>query len=131
MMAESFLGAGQDVFVKDFRTRGQSGSDGSTWVMEGKDARTTSKLTRLKHFKVIFEQVNGKRWLLRSSSCNFMHTLREAKSDSAITLESEGIKASGIGYDIFLEQRIVRIRSTVKMVVRRDNFNLKDGTTKK
>ncbi len=51
-------------------------------------------------------------------SCNVLMALRELKSDSVLQFTTNGFEGSGIGYDVNLEERIVRLRSTVHISIK-------------
>ena len=65
----------------------------------------------------MFHQPGGRSYELMSPGCRFLQSLKEVKSDSPVRLASEGILIEGIGYDAYLEGKMIRIRSSVRIVL--------------
>lgn len=122
-MADSFLGPGQEATVKNFHTQSLLKDGKYSWMLDGRDAVANGNLLELKNFALVFLPDNGQEYDVTSSECRFLYSLREVKSDAAIQIKSTGISASGIGYDIHLDKRMVRIRTTVKIVIQRSKLD--------
>ncbi len=112
----------------DFRTQGLDGNGRLVWQLTGESADfrgsvtdlkdANARIVNLKNIRTVIHTTAGQQFTLTSTSCNVLLALGELKSDSAIEFTSEGIKGSGIGYDIDLEHKIVRLRTTVRFVIR-------------
>lgn len=116
--------------AQDFRTQGLDSNGRQIWQLTGESAdfkgsvidlkEANARIVGLKNIKTVIHTSAGKAFTFTSSSCQVMLALRELKSDSAIEFSSDGINGSGIGYDVNLEQRIVRIRTTVRFVIKQN-----------
>lgn len=136
--SQSMMGTGNDVKVLDFHTQGLDDTGKAAWSLNGGEAEVRGNVTEMNNIRANFIMEGGKNIIINSPSCRFMHNLRELKSDAPLTLTAEGITATGIGYDVYLDSRLLRIRSTVKIIVKRNKLNLdetinphtkKDSTT--
>ncbi len=111
-----------------FRTQGLDDNGAPKWAMEGEYAdfkgsivdmqEATAHIINLRKCSAVIFASNGHRFALSSPSCQVMLALKELKSDSAIEFFSEGVSGSGIGYDIDLERRTVRLRTTVRFTIK-------------
>lgn len=119
-----------NVLVEGFQTRGLNQSGAVEWELQGQQARIKGAVTDVESFQIILHQDQGRFYELSSPKCSFYHNQDEVKSDSPLLLSSEGITISGIGYDIFLDHKIVLIRATVHIVLQGKNSNLRNLTPK-
>ena len=113
--------------AQDFRTQGLDGEGRLVWQLSGESADfrgsvtdlkdANARIVNLKNIKTIIHTNAGQKFTLTSTSCQVLLALGELKSDSAIEFTSEGIMGTGIGYDIDLEHKIVRLRTTVRFVI--------------
>ena len=105
--------------VEQFHTQGMSSDGKIAWELNGESADLRGKVVELSLFTGRIVQDEERAVQLKSTSCRFLQTLKEVKSDAPLELTAPGIFATGIGYDIYFEQKIVRIRSTVNIVLQR------------
>ncbi len=131
--------------AQDFRTHGLDGDGRLVWQLSGESADfrgsvtdlkdANARIVNLKNIETIIHTTAGKQFKLTSTSCHVLLALGELKSDSAIEFSSDGIKGSGIGYDIDLEHKVVRLRTTVRFVIRQSEgiklLSDKDNTKKR
>lgn len=117
--AQGVSGVGEELTLSRFHTNGLDAKGRMAWTLDGAAAEVRGSLTFIRDFQASITPEEGRPFQLSSAQCRFMHNLREVKSDSPLLVESDGLRASGIGYDIYLDRRIVRIRSAVKIVIKR------------
>lgn len=124
--AQSILGSSTTVRVDGFSTLGRSQDGMVAWELKGKFAEITANITDVRDYQLFLRRENGPLYKIRSYKCRYINALREIKSSAPIFLESEGIVASGIGYDLFLDTHVLRIRSNVKIDVEKTKMNTSD-----
>ena len=135
--------------AQDFRTQGLDGDGRLVWQLSGESADFRGSVTDLKdanarivnlnNIRTVIHTTAGKTFTLTSTSCHVLLALGELKSDSAIEFTSDGIKGTGIGYDIDLEHKVVRLRTTVRFVIKhgesrkilQDDFGKRDKQNEK
>ena len=121
--AQSLLGNSTTVKVEGFSTQGSSPDGKIVWELDGKDAELSVNITEVRDFTLNIQLKDGMRYAVRSFFCRYVNALHEIKSSSPLILESEAITASGIGYDIFLDSHILRIRSCVRINVKKSKVS--------
>ncbi len=116
--------------AQDFSTHGLDSDGRLVWQLSGESADfrgsvtdlkdANARIVNLKNIETIIHTTAGKQFKLTSTSCQVLLALGELKSDSAIEFDSDGIKGTGIGYDIDLVHKIVRLRTTVRFVIKQN-----------
>ncbi|MBR0458817.1 MAG: LPS export ABC transporter periplasmic protein LptC [Victivallales bacterium] len=124
ILASSLFAAENKLFkgelkVESFHTQGMEKDGKIAWELEGETADLHGKVIELSLITARITQENGRDARLKSTSCRFLQSLKEVKSDAPLELVAPGVLATGIGYDIYLDKKIVRIRSTVRIVLQR------------
>lgn len=131
--------------AQDFSTQGLDSDGRLIWQLSGESADfrgsvtdlkdANARIVNLKNIETVIHTTAGKKFTLTSTSCQVLLALGELKSDSAIEFTSEGIKGTGIGYDIDLEHKVVRLRTTVRFVIKQSEgrriLSNADGFTKR
>ena len=117
--AQNILGGSMVVHVDDFMSQGRAEDSGADWKLFGKSAEVSANITDVRSIKIQIKLKDGVAYNLSSHSARYVNALHEIKSSAPILLDSEGLKASGIGYDVFLDKKILRIRSNVKIDIER------------
>ncbi len=123
-LTSSLFAAGHNLFkgemeVEQFHTQGMAPDGKVAWELDGESADLQGKVVELSSFTARIAQEDGRDARLKSTSCRFLQSLKEVKSDAPLELVAPGLFATGIGYDIYVEKKIVRIRSTVRIVLQR------------
>ena len=121
-------GLGNRTSAQRFSTHGLDKDGTLRWVLEGESVNfkgnvmelkdDEARVIEVKNCRAVFHGTNGKEFTLMTPSCNVLMALRELKSDSVLQFTTNGFEGSGIGYDVNLEERIVRLRSTVHISIK-------------
>ena len=107
----------KDVTLDAFQTHGLDTQGNLSWRLSGETAERHGSIILIRDFHAVFHQPGGRSYELMSPGCRFLQSLKEVKSDSPVRLASEGILIEGIGYDAYLEGKMIRIRSSVRIVL--------------
>ena len=107
------------VHVDDFMSQGRTEDGAADWQLFGKSAEVSANITDVRNIRILLKIKDGVVYNVSSHSARYVNALREIKSSAPLLVESEGLKASGIGYDVFLDKKVLRIRSNVKIDVER------------
>ena len=121
--SRALFGSG-NITVSGFQTRGLNQEGAVEWELFGRQATVKGTITELETFKIFLMRAADRPFELTSPHCRYNHNLAEVKSDAPVYLTSDGIAISGLGYDVFLDRKVVLIRSTVRIVLkgRKHNF---------
>ncbi len=111
-------GLGNSVTLDKFSTRGLDSHGKLSWRLSGESAEMNGSIITVREFMAFFYQKEGGIVELSSPGCRFLQSLKEVKSDAPVRVKSDGILVEGIGYDVYLEGRVIRIRSSVRAVIR-------------
>ena len=125
LFAESI---GNRTSAQRFSTHGLDDNGTLRWVLEGESVNfkgnvmelkdDQARIIEVKNCRAVMHGSNGRHFTLQTPSCSVLMALRELKSDSVLLFSTDGFEGSGIGYDVNLEQRIVRLRSTVHISIK-------------
>ena len=119
----ALFGSG-NVTVSGFQTRGLNQEGAVEWELFGQQATVKGTITELETFKIFLMQKAERPFELTSPHCRYYHNQAEVKSDSPVYLNSDGIAISGLGYDVFLDRKVVLVRSTVHITLKGRNNKL-------
>lgn len=128
--AENLFGVGGNLQVEGFISRGLDGHGRTEWELRGEQAQIRGQVTELTRFEVVFMDQRRGDFTLGSPRCRYLHSAGEVKSDAPVFVHGRGVAISGIGYDVYLDEKIVLIRSAVKMTIKqqqRRQRSLRDG----
>lgn len=114
-----------NISVNGFQTRGLNEEGAVEWELFGQQATVKGAMTELETFKIFLMQKADRQFELTSPRCRYNHNLAEVRSDAPVYLTSDGIAISGLGYDVFLDRKVVLIRSTVHIVLKGHKHNLR------
>jgi len=119
LLAVDFEG-GDNVTLDGFETRG-AGRDGKTeWVLHGGRARLRNGLYELNDIRLIVYLEEGDNQAeITSPRCVFDQARGIARSDAPLKVVSLDMTLEGEGYDLATDRKVLRIRSRVKMTVRK------------
>lgn len=118
LLAIDFEG-GENVTLDGFETRG-AGRDGKTeWVLHGGTARLRGGLYELNDIRLIVYLEGGNQAEITSPRCVFDQARGIARSDAPLKVVSQDMTLEGEGYDLATDRKVLRIRSRVKMTVRK------------
>ena len=137
--ATALLGQNNRTSAQHFTTHGLDQNGKLRWVLEGDSVSFKGNVMELKddqariieirNCQAVMHGSNGRLFTLTTPSCNVLMALRELKSNSVLQFATDGFEGSGIGYDVNLEQRILRLRSTVHIVIKSKGNMLKEKLT--
>ena len=113
-----------DLFQGDGEIKGlhlQMQYHGMAVELKGDEAEKHGNIVEIRGVQVSFSQLNGEkpeRYMLESPYCRCLSTLQELKSDASVSILGEnGFRATGVGYDVFFERKVIRVRSAVRVVL--------------
>jgi len=93
--------------------------------LNGEKAEKHGNIVEIHGVRLGFAQSGQKseKYELSSPNCRCLSTLQELKSDAAVSITGEnGFRATGVGYDVFFERKMVRIRSAVRVILPRERM---------
>jgi hypothetical protein len=125
--AENIFGVGGNLEVAGFVSRGLDSAGRTEWELRGDEAQIRGQSTELNDFQLVFKGKEGDDFTLSSPRCRYLHSAAEVKSDAPVFVEGPGMQISGIGYDVYLDAKIVMIRSTVTMKIKQRKGTLREG----
>jgi len=117
----------QQVKLSDFKSRGCNEDGKLSWELWGASAEVRGPKAQLEKVRLTFYLKDGERVLLTSPRCSFNQATQIGKSDEAIHVESQVMTLDGVGYDVLAETHKVRIRSNVRMIIKRKAGALKNA----
>lgn len=123
--AENLFGVGGNLQVAGFVSRGLDSSGRTEWELRGDEAKIRGQSTELRDFQIVFRGKSRDDFTLSSPRCRYLHSAAQVKSDAPVFVEGRGVWISGIGYDVYLDARIVMIRSTVTMKIKQRRGSLR------
>jgi len=118
LLAFDFEG-GHAVTLVGFETRGTSKDGKEEWQLHGEKARLRGGLYQLDRIRLVVHLENNSRATVTSPKCVFDQTRGIAHSDAPLHVVSEEMTLEGVGYDIAADRKVLRIRSQVKMTLRK------------
>lgn len=113
-----------NVTVDGFQTRGLNQDGAVEWELFGSQAKVKGTITELNEFKINLMQDSTRPIELTSPRCRYYHRQAEVRSDAPVQLQSDGITITGLGYDVFLDRKVVLVRSTVHITLKGRNNKL-------
>ena len=123
--AENLFGVGGNLQVAGFVSRGLDSAGRTEWELRGEKAQIRGQSTELSDYKIVFKGKDGDDFTLSSPRCRYLHSAAEVKSDAPVFVEGRGVQISGIGYDVYLDAKVVMIRSTVTMKIKQRQGSLR------
>ena len=111
------LGTDTGITMQGFRTQGQ-GANGTTWSLYGAKAVIRGKLYELRDIVVVMQTADGRRTTIRSPECVYKQATELIESDAPVHVVGDDLDLRGVGYDILLASKKLRIRDKVSMTVR-------------
>lgn len=123
--AENLFGVGGNLQVAGFVSRGLDSAGRTEWELRGEKAQIRGQSTELSDYKIVFTGKDGDDFTLSSPRCRYLHSAAEVKSDAPVFVEGRGVQISGIGYDVYLDAKVVMIRSTVTMKIKQRQGSLR------
>jgi len=115
--------AGTVVNLRQFKTQGHA-EEGGRWYLDGQSAVIRGAVYELTGVVVRFEDSNGKTAVVRSQACTYYQDSGLVESNAAVRVESGDITLDGVGFDMLMAERRLRIRDAVRMEVPAARANL-------
>jgi hypothetical protein len=115
---------GQTVTLSGFQTRGTDDDGKAQWELHGKTARLRGGLYRLDTIQLVVYLEDGDRVTITSPRCIFDQARGIARSDAPIKVVSEEMTLEGEGYDFDINRKLLRVRSRVKMKLKKAGAHL-------
>lgn len=115
------FGKGELAILENFCTRGgkgQSGSSVDTWELRGSKAVVRGRTYALKTVRLSMAAKDGRVFVVTSPNCVFDQDTGVARSEAPVRIVGEDATIDGVGYDVSMAQRRVRIRSSVHITLR-------------
>lgn len=114
----------QAITLDGFETRGASHEGKTEWVLNGAKARLRGGLYELDDIRLIVYLEDSSQAEITSPRCVFDQARGIARSDAPLKVVSQDMTLTGEGYDLATERKVLRIRSRVKMTVRKAGYRL-------
>ena len=93
------------------------------WEIAGRQLRKEGLELKLEGYRLLVrDREQGETLSLESPRGLLYPAVREIRGDAPIIIKGKGISISGIGYDVYLEQRVFQIRSNVMVKVSRGSL---------
>ena len=121
--ASSWLGMLSKLIIQGgFEGNGYREDGSLQWEISGRQLRKDGLELRLEGYRlVVYGQDQKETMTLESPRGLLYPAVREIRGDAPIIVNGKGISVSGIGYDLYLEQRVFQIRSNVMLKMTREN----------
>jgi|GEM_PF-2745170 len=104
------------VTLSSFRTQGR-GENGARWFLEGQKAVIRGTVFDLQGATVRLEMEDGKTALMTSERCTYHQESGLLESAAAVRVESGDAVLAGVGFDMLITERRLRIRDAVRMEI--------------
>jgi hypothetical protein len=117
------LKEGSAVTLRNFRTQGR-GENGARWFLEGQKAVIRGRVFDLAAATVRIETDDGRTALVTAEHCTYYQDSGLLESDAAVRVESGDAVLAGVGFDMLMPERRLRIRDAVRMEIPQKNMSL-------
>jgi hypothetical protein len=96
-----------------------------SWRLNGKHADVRAPVFELTSFRLEVEIPGREKLVISSPFCQFDQKDRKISSTSPVVLDGQGLRMTGLGYDIFLQDQdvIVVFRQVVSMDFDKENIS--------
>lgn len=111
-----FQQPGAVINLQQFKTQGRS-EQGARWWLDGQSAVIRGTVYELTGVVLQLEDDSGKTAVIRAQACTYYQDSGLVESDAAVRVESGTITLDGVGFDILLAERRLRVRDAVRMEV--------------
>ncbi|MBN2451373.1 MAG: LPS export ABC transporter periplasmic protein LptC [Lentisphaeria bacterium] len=99
-----------------FRTQSQ-GEGGSRWELAGDHAVIRAGVYALENVVLVLFSEGGQSITIRSPNCTYRQGSGVIESDAPVHVEGRELTIDGVGYDVLLTERRLRIRDRTAMTV--------------
>ena len=113
------LAPGARMVLDNFKTRGVQDDGRLHWRLKGRKAVVHGVLADLQEAELVFYLRDGETARITSPKCSFNQTTAVGQSEAPLSVESQTIRLSGIGYDLWAREQKLRIRRSVRMTILR------------
>ena len=119
---------GAPVRLQQFRTRGNAES-GARWFLEGESAVVRGTVYELAGVVVRMEGEGGRTAVVRAKTCTYYQDSGLVESREAVRVESGNVTLKGVGFDMLMSERRLRVRDAVHMEVSGTTGDLQPAAT--
>lgn len=113
-----------NIILDGFETRAVDPEGKSQWEIRGVKAKLRGGLYDLEDIRLIVHLESGRQVNITSPHCIFDQARGIASSEAPLKVVSEDMTLAGVGYDLAAARKVLRIRSQVKMTLRKVGSNL-------
>jgi hypothetical protein len=117
------LQQGTVVTLRSFRTQGR-GEHGARWFLEGEQAIIRGTVVDLTGATVRLVGEEGRTARITSEHCTYHQESGLLESAAAVRVESGDAVLAGVGFDMLMSERRLRIRDAVRMELPQRDANL-------
>jgi hypothetical protein len=110
------LQQGTAVTLRGFRTQGRA-ENGARWRLRGESAVIRGTTYELTGVSMDLDLEDGRTAKITSRACVYHQDSGLVESQDAVRMESGETSLDGVGFDILLSERRLRVRDQVKMVI--------------
>jgi len=120
------LQQGTVVTLRSFRTQGR-GENGARWFLDGEQAVIRGPVVDLTRATVRLETEDGRTVRITSEQCTYHQESGLLESAAAVRVESGEAVLAGVGFDMLMPERRLRIRDAVRMELPQRDASLSVG----
>lgn len=117
------LQQGAVVTLQGFRTQGRT-DDGARWRLQGESAVIRGAVYELAGVTVDLDLEDGRTAKITARACVYHQDSGLVESRDAVHMESGGTSLDGVGFDMLLSDRRLRVRDAVRMEIAGSEANL-------
>jgi len=115
-----FQQPGAVIHLQQFKTQGR-GERGQRWFLEGQSAVIRGTVYELSGVTLRLETGADRTAVIQAQACTYYQDSGLIESAAPVHVESDGIILDGIGFDMLMAERRLRVREAVRMeLVRAD-----------
>jgi len=105
---------GAVIHLQQFKTQGR-GERGQRWFLEGQSAVIRGTVYELSGVTLRLETGEDRTAVIQAQACTYYQDSGLIESAAPVHVESDGIILDGIGFDMLMAERRLRVREAVRM----------------
>jgi hypothetical protein len=110
------LQQGAVVTLQGFKTQGRA-ENGARWRLQGESAVIRGAVYELSGVTVDMDLDDGRTARITARGCIYHQGSGLVESKDPVHMESDGATLDGVGFDMLMSERRLRVRDAVKMVI--------------
>lgn len=106
------------VTLRGFRTQGRS-EDGTRWFLEGREAVVRGTVFDVSGAVMRLVSEDGRTARITADQCRYYQESGLVESEAPVRVDTGDVALAGVGFDVLVAERRLRIRNAVRMEVPR------------